>query len=92
MHWRKLNEWSRFDFKFGPFKQRDEMHLAVPPDETIRMYCLLSLEEVWVEFESKEHQEELHQEGLTTEEDNRRLSPKEVQHLLLEGAVDIVVR
>ena len=48
--------------------------------------------EVGVEFESQEHREELHPEGLPIEGDNRGLSPKEVRHPLLEQAVDIMVR
>ena len=70
---RKLNEWSRPDFKFGPFKKRDEMHLVVLWGEVIRMYCFLSLKEKWVEFEFQGHREEFHQEGVKAGEDNRGL-------------------
>ena len=84
MRWRRLNEWNKPDLKFGPFKQRDEVHLAVLPGEAIKVYHLLSLEEVRVEFKFQEYQEELHQEGLTTREDNRGLFSKEVLHQLLE--------
>ena len=75
---RKLNEWSRPDFRFGLFKQRDMVHLVVLLGEVIRMYYLLSLEEVRVEFDYQGHQEELHPKGLKMEGDNRGQSPKEV--------------
>ena len=89
---RKFNKWSRPDAKFGPFKPRDVAYLVVPSGEAIKMYHLLSLGGVRVEFESQGHREELHPEGLKVEGDNRGLSPKEVLHLLLAQAVDIVVR
>ena len=82
----KLNEWSRPDFKFGPFKPRNVVHLVVLLGEVIRMYHLLSLEEVRVESELVEHQEEeLHLEGHKVEKDkdNIGLYPKEFLHPLL---------
>ena len=46
---KRLNEWSRPDFKFGPFKLRGVVHLVVYLGEVIRMCHLLNLEEVRVE-------------------------------------------
>ena len=90
---KRLNEWSRPNFKFGPFKLRSVVHLVVLLDEVIRMCHLLSLEEVWVEPELRGYQnEELPLEELKVEEDkdNRGLPPKEFLHPLLVQAVDIV--
>ena len=91
----QLNEGSRLDFKFGPFMPSNEMHLVVLLDEVIRMYHLLSLEEVHVESGLVGHQEEeLHLEGLQVEKDKGNLgpSPREFLQQLFVRAVDIVVR
>ena len=91
---KRLNEWSRPDFKFGSFKLRGVVHLVVLLGEVIRMCHLLSLEEVREEPELLGHrEEELHLEELKVEgdRDNRGLSPKEFLHPLLVRVVDIVV-
>ena len=85
-----LNEWSRLDFKFGPFKPRNVVHLVVLLGEVIRMYHLLSLEEVRVEFELLGHrEEELHLKGLKVEKDkdNIGLYPKESLHPLCDSPI-----
>ena len=91
---KRFNEWSRPDFKFGPFKLRGVVHLVVRLGEVIRMCHLLSLEEVRVEPELLGHrEEELHLKELKVEgdRDNRGLSPKKFLHLLLMQVVNIVV-
>ena len=72
----KLNEWSRLNFKSGPFKPRNVVHLVVLLGEAIRMYHLLSLDEVRMESELLGHRiEELHLEGLKVEKDKGNIGP-----------------